>query len=172
MVQWMLTIWSPVPLPFLKPAWTSGSSQFIYCWSLALRSLSITLLACEVSAIVWQFENSLALPFFRIGMKTDLFQSCGHCWRVNLHKESKRHIYIYLNNDRNKRWDKKMENYTRLMDLKKQYSANNYTNWSNLQVASVSIPAVTEWNLNHYQVTNCVLHRTRRNKFTVWILSQ
>ena len=25
-------------------------------------------------------EHSSALPFFRIGMKTDLFQSCGHCW--------------------------------------------------------------------------------------------
>ena len=24
--------------------------------------------------------NSLALPFFGIGMKMDLFQSCGHCW--------------------------------------------------------------------------------------------
>ena len=23
---------------------------------------------------------SLTLPFFEIGMKTDLFQSCGHCW--------------------------------------------------------------------------------------------
>ena len=27
----MLAIWSPVPLPFLNPAWTSGSSQFTYC---------------------------------------------------------------------------------------------------------------------------------------------
>ena len=27
--------------------------------------------------VVWA---SLALPFFGIGMKTDLFQSCGHCW--------------------------------------------------------------------------------------------
>ena len=26
------------------------------------------------------FEHSLALPFFGNGMKTDLFQSCGHCW--------------------------------------------------------------------------------------------
>ena len=25
-------------------------------------------------------EHSLALPFLGIGMKTDLFQSCGHCW--------------------------------------------------------------------------------------------
>ena len=67
-------------LPFLKPAWTSGSSWFTYCSSLAWRILSITLLVCEMSAIVWEFEHSLALPFFGIGMKTDLFQSCGHCW--------------------------------------------------------------------------------------------
>ena len=31
---------------------TSGSSQFTYCWSLAWRILSITLLVCEMSAIV------------------------------------------------------------------------------------------------------------------------
>ena len=76
----MLVIWSLVPLPFLNPAWTSGSSRFTYCWSLAWRILSITLLACEMSAIVWYFEHSLALPFFGIGMKTDLFQSFSHCW--------------------------------------------------------------------------------------------
>ena len=77
----MLAIWSLVPLPFLNPAWTSGNSQFTYYWrSLAWRILSITLLACEMSAIVWQFQHSLALPLFGIGMKTDLFQSCGHCW--------------------------------------------------------------------------------------------
>ena len=47
----MLAIWSLVPLPFLNPAWTSGSSLFTYCWNLAWRILSITLLACEMSAI-------------------------------------------------------------------------------------------------------------------------
>ena len=31
-------------------------------------------MACERRATVWQFEYSLALPFFGIGMKTDLFQ--------------------------------------------------------------------------------------------------
>ena len=65
---------------FSKPAWTSGSSWFMYCWSLAWRILNITLLACEMSTIVQQFEHSVASPFFGIGMKTDLFQSCGHCW--------------------------------------------------------------------------------------------
>ena len=75
-----MTIWSLVPLPFLKPAWTSRSSRFTYCWNLSWRILSITLLACEMSAIVQYFEHSLAFPFFGIGMKTYLFQSCGHCW--------------------------------------------------------------------------------------------
>ena len=37
------------------------------------------LLMCEMSAIVREFERSLTLPFFGIGVKTDLFQSCGHC---------------------------------------------------------------------------------------------
>ena len=41
MIHWMLTIWYLVPLPFLNPAWTSGSSWFMYCWSLAWKILSI-----------------------------------------------------------------------------------------------------------------------------------
>ena len=48
-----VALWSLVPLPFVNPAWTSGSSWFTYCWSLAWRILSITLLAGEMSAIVW-----------------------------------------------------------------------------------------------------------------------
>ena len=63
----------------LNSAWTSGSSQFTYCRSLAWRILSITFLACEMSAIVWVW-TFFALPFFGIGMKTDLFHSYGHCW--------------------------------------------------------------------------------------------
>ena len=80
MIQQMLAIWPLVPMPFLRPAWTSRSSQFMYCWSLTWRILSITLLVCEMSAIVWVFEHSWVLPFFGIAMETDIFQSCGHCW--------------------------------------------------------------------------------------------
>ena len=65
---------------FTYLVWTSGSSWFMYCWSLAWRRLSITLLASEMSTIMWKFEQYLALPFFGIGMKTGLFQCCGHCW--------------------------------------------------------------------------------------------
>ena len=43
MIQRMLAIWALVPLPFLKPAWTSGSPWFTYCWSLAWRILSTLL---------------------------------------------------------------------------------------------------------------------------------
>ena len=64
---------------FSKPSWYV--SKFLgSCWSLSWRILSITLLACEMSAVVWWFEYSLALPFLGIGMKTHLFQFCGHCW--------------------------------------------------------------------------------------------
>ena len=51
-IQRMLAIWFLIPLPFLNTAWTSESSRFTYCWSIAWRILSITLLACELNAIV------------------------------------------------------------------------------------------------------------------------
>ena len=41
MIQWMLAIWSLVPLPFQNPAWTSGSSWFTYCWNLAWRWIEL-----------------------------------------------------------------------------------------------------------------------------------
>ena len=37
MIHWMLAIWALVPLPFLNPACTSGSSWFTYCWSLKVK---------------------------------------------------------------------------------------------------------------------------------------
>ena len=84
MIQQMLAIWSLVPLPFLKPYCTSGSSQFTYSWSLAWRILSITLLACEMKATAQSLEHSLAFLFFGIGMKTYLFHSCSHCWAFQI----------------------------------------------------------------------------------------
>ena len=71
MIQGMLAIWSLVPVwKFLVHVLLKPSSA----------NFEHYLLVCEMSAIVWQFKHSLALPFFGIGMKTDLFQSCGHCW--------------------------------------------------------------------------------------------
>jgi len=75
MIQWMLAIWSLVSLPFLNPDWTSGSSRFMYCWSLSWRFYSITLLVCEMIATALQFKCYLELPFFGIGKKIDLFQT-------------------------------------------------------------------------------------------------
>ena len=46
----------------------SGSSVFSKS-SLNIWKLSMTLLVCEMTAIIWKFEDFLALPFFEIGMK-------------------------------------------------------------------------------------------------------
>ena len=58
MIQWMLAVWFLVPLPFLNQAGTSGSSWFMYCWSLTWRILSTTLLKmwdeCNC-VVVWAF---------------------------------------------------------------------------------------------------------------------
>ena len=50
----------------------------------SLKDLSIALLACEMSAVVWYFEYVLALSFFEIWMKIDLrinLQKVGFNWR-------------------------------------------------------------------------------------------
>ena len=54
----------------------SGSSAFPKT-SLNIWKFSVHVL---LKSGLENFEHSLALPFFGIGMKTDLFQSCGHCW--------------------------------------------------------------------------------------------
>ena len=64
---------------FSKSNWNIWKSMVHVLLKPGLENLSITLLACEMSAVVWWFEHSLALPFFEIRMKTDLFQSCCHC---------------------------------------------------------------------------------------------
>ena len=59
MIQRMLAIWSLVPLPFLNPAWTSGSSRFTYCWSLASENFEHYFIS------VWDECNcAVVLAFF------------------------------------------------------------------------------------------------------------
>ena len=49
-----------------------------------------------------------------------------------------------------------MEKYTMLMDWKNQYSENEYTTQSNLQIQC-----------NSYQATNSIFHRARTNNFAI-----
>ena len=65
---------------FSKTSLNILKSMFQVLLKSGLENFEHTLLAWEMSAIVWYFEHSLALPLFVTGMKTDLFQSCGHCW--------------------------------------------------------------------------------------------
>ena len=65
-IQHMLAIWSLIPLRFLNPACTRGSSRFPYCWSLAWRILSIIL------DDLWNECNCMVIwIFFAIGLLWD-----------------------------------------------------------------------------------------------------
>ena len=95
MIQQTLAIWPLVPLLFLNSAWTSGSSWFTHCWSLAWRIFE------HYFASVWDECNcvvvwTLALPFFGIGMKTDLFQSCGHSWDFQICSAVAKFFFFFL----------------------------------------------------------------------------
>ena len=54
-----------------------------------------------------------------------------------------------------------MEKYTMCMDRKNQYSENEYTTQSNLQIQC-----------NPYQATSHIFHRTRTNNFTICMKTQ
>ena len=73
MIQWMLAIWSLVLLPFLRPAWTSGNSQFTYCWSLAWRILSITLLATKIRLV-----KAMVFPVVMYGCESWTIKKAEH----------------------------------------------------------------------------------------------
>ena len=54
-----------------------------------------------------------------------------------------------------------MEKYTMFMDWKNQYSENEYTTQSNLQIQC-----------DPYQITNDIFHRTRTKKLTIHMETQ
>ena len=60
-----LSIWEFTVHTQLKPGLENFEHYFASLWN-------------EYNCVV--VSIFLALPFFGIGMKTDLFQSCGHCW--------------------------------------------------------------------------------------------
>ena len=58
-------IWKFPVHVLLKPSMENFEHYFASMWD-----------ECNC-AVIWAF---FGMPFFGIGMKTDLFQSCGHCW--------------------------------------------------------------------------------------------
>ena len=84
MIQQVLAVWSLIPLPFLNPACTSGNFRFTYCWSLPWRVLSMTLLAREMSAllylnILWHHPTSASVR------PTPFLSYCAHlCMKLPL----------------------------------------------------------------------------------------
>ena len=73
----MLAVWSPVPLPLLKPDCKFSVHVLLKpCLENFEHDLTSIWNECNWM-ILW---TSLALPFFGTRMNTELFQSCGHCW--------------------------------------------------------------------------------------------
>ena len=82
MIQHLLAIWSLVPLPFLNPSWTSGSSRFTYwleawlgefwallCWHVRWVQLCSTLNIlwhCFSLRLEWKLTFSSPLEVFQI----------------------------------------------------------------------------------------------------------
>ena len=70
--QIILYIWKFLAYRLLKPSLKNFEHDLIGMWN-------------EFSWAVNQ--TFFALPFFEIGMKTELLQSCGHCWVFQIHTE-------------------------------------------------------------------------------------
>ena len=78
MIQWMLAIWSLVPLPFLN--------QLEHLEVLSSHTVEDYLGGFwDYFASMWNECNCAVVWLFfdralQIGIKTDLFQSCSRCW--------------------------------------------------------------------------------------------
>ena len=103
MIQRTLAIWSLVPLPFLKPAWTAGRSWFTNCWILAWRILSITLLAvrwvplCSSLSTLWQCNWNVNWPFPVLWplLSFPNLLPFGHLWQKALFFPPEKYFFIY-----------------------------------------------------------------------------
>ena len=87
-LEFLCFIYDPADVSNLIFAFSAFSKSSLYIWKFSVHILlkpsskdfEHYLVACELSTPVQQFQHSLALPFFAAGMKTEVFQSCGHCW--------------------------------------------------------------------------------------------
>ena len=80
MIHWMLAVWSLVPMPFVNPAWTSVKFSGSHTSEAYLEGVEQYLASmwneCNC-VVVWTF---FGIVFLWDWNKTDLYQSCGHCW--------------------------------------------------------------------------------------------
>ena len=75
MIQRMLAVWSPVPLNFYKSSMDIQKFTVNVLLKPGLENFE------HYFTSVWDESNcAVVWALFGIGMKTDLFQACGHCW--------------------------------------------------------------------------------------------
>lgn len=72
-----VAIWSWVPFPFLKPTWTSDSSESIKFCRCFWMTFNKILLAWDIRVIMWKFEHSWTSFFFGNGMSSSSLMATG-----------------------------------------------------------------------------------------------
>ena len=65
---------------FSKPRWAISRFLVHIMLKPSMQDFKHDLTSTETSATVWWFEHPLVMPFLGTGMRTDFFQSWGHCW--------------------------------------------------------------------------------------------
>ena len=80
MTQHHVGFWSLVPLPFLKTSLNIRKFTVHELLKPGLENFEHYFTSMWDECYCAVVRAFLALPFFGIVMKTDHFQSCGHCW--------------------------------------------------------------------------------------------
>ena len=95
MIQWMLAIWCLVPLPFLNPAWKSGSSQFMYCLKPHLENFVHYVAGvwdeCSCT-VVWTFFGYHCYHYFCTLTWPSVYT--WFSWELRLSARPKRYIWL------------------------------------------------------------------------------
>ena len=93
MIQQMLAFWSLVPLPFLNPAWTSGSESYSIYRVTLLQSL-ITYRAWSSHIYTWSSASSPVIIFLRgytlVSEKAMATHSSTLAWKIPWMEETGR----------------------------------------------------------------------------------
>ena len=73
-----------IGLPFVVDQWLSGVQHFRTPWTSACQASMSFIISWSLPKLMSiesvMTANHQVMPSFGIGMKTDVFQSCGHCW--------------------------------------------------------------------------------------------
>ena len=109
MIQQILTIWSLVPLPFLNPAWTSGSSWYHILLKPRMQDFKhdLTIMGDECNcplvstffgiALLGNWDEDWPFPDVQAGFRKGIGtrnEIANTCWIIEKEREFQKNIYL------------------------------------------------------------------------------